>query len=420
MPCDAGAHADDSGVCPWRAPTCRADHAGEHGPEHGGSGTLNRRRNLWTDGLGRAAVRSAQILIVLALVVVVVYAGTALRLVVVPLLIATLIAAAAGPLVTWLSRRGLPRTLALWATLLGGLAVFGGLLWLVGSAVRDQWDELRTGAQEGIQELQRYLRNGPLDLDQQQIDDAQESVIEFLQGPNVQAGAISGATLVAEVIAGIFLGFVLLYFLLKDGERIWGFVRDFLPGNQGRYDLVADRSVDVLGGYVRGTALIALVDAVVIGVALLVLGVPLALPLAVVVFIGAFVPLVGATVAGALAALIALVSNGPVTALIVVAVVVAVNQIEGDVLAPVVLGRSLSLHPLAILLALSAGTIMAGIIGAILAVPFAGVLWTAIKTWRESDTDDAGPGGPATSAPRTNDADPGGSTSFEEVSAEPT
>jgi predicted PurR-regulated permease PerM len=103
-----------------------------------------------------------------------------------------------------------------------------------------------------------------------------------------------------------------------------------------------------------------------------------------VVFVGAFVPLVGATVAGALAALIALVSNGPVTALVVVAVVIAVNQIEGDVLAPVVLGRSVSLHPLAILLALSAGTILAGIIGAVLAVPLAAVLWAAVKTWREA------------------------------------
>ena len=137
--------------------------------------------------------------------------------------------------------------------------------------------------------------------------------------------------------------------------------------------------------------MIALVDAVVIGVALAIIGVPLALPLAVAVFFGAFVPLVGATVAGALAALVALVSNGFVTALIVVAVVVAVNQLEGDILAPVVLGQALSLHPLAILLALSAGTIVAGIVGALLAVPFAAVAWTVVKTFREPEDQEAGP-----------------------------
>ena len=158
-----------------------------------------------------------------------------------------------------------------------------------------------------------------------------------------------------------------------------------VPGRRTRERLlvIGDRSTVVLGGYVRGTATIAFVDAIFIGGALVILRVPLALPLAVVVFIGAFIPLVGATVAGILAALIALVSNGLVTALIVVAVVVAVNQIEGDVLAPIVLGRSLRLHPLAILLALTAGTILAGIVGAILAVPFAAVAWATVKTWRE-------------------------------------
>lgn len=347
------------------------------------------RRNLWHDSFGRAATRSAQTLLVLALTVITVWAAVQLRLVVVPLLIAILLAAAAGPLVELLSRV-VPRMLAVWITLIGALVVFGGLIYLVGSAVRDQWDELQEGAASGLEELQRFLTEGPLGVDQQQIDDLRDSIGEVLSGPQAQAGAITGATLVVEVLAGTFLGLVLLFFLLKDGERIWEFAKQFLPDRHGRrYDVVADRAVDVLGGYVRGTAIIALVDAVVIGGALAILGVPLALPLAVVVFIGAFVPLVGATVAGALAALIALVSNGPVSALVVVGVVIAVNQLEGDLLAPVVLGRSLSLHPLAVLLALSAGTIVAGIIGAILAVPFAALAWAIITTWRET------PAGPA-------------------------
>jgi putative heme transporter len=177
-------------------------------------------------------------------------------------------------------------------------------------------------------------------------------------------------------------------------RTIWSFMGDQLPKRyRGRADLAAHRSAEVLGRYVRGTAIIALVDAVVIGVALAIIGVPLALPLAVAVFLGAFVPLVGATVAGVLAALVALVSNGFVTALIVAAVVVAVNQLEGDILAPVVLGQALSLHPLTILLALAAGTIVAGIIGALLAVPFAAVAWTVVKTFREARDQAACPAG---------------------------
>lgn len=345
-------------------------------------------RDLWADGLGRAAVRSLQVLLVVTLVVVVAYAGVSLRLVVVPFLIATLIAAAAAPLVAWLGRRGVPRTLGVWLTMLAGLAAIGGTGWLVGRAVSDQWDQLVQGARDGLDELVRFLTEGPLGLSQQQLDAALQSLTELLQSSGVQSGAISGATLVAEVITGILLGFVLLFFVLRDGDRIWAFIRQFLPQRaDDRYEVVATRSVDVLGGYVRGTAVIAFVDAVLIGIALAVLKVPLALPLAAVVFLGAFVPLVGATVAGALAALIALVSNGLITALIVVAVVVAINQIEGDVLAPVVLGRSLSLHPLAILLALTAGTILAGIIGAILAVPFAAVAWMVVSTWREPPPD---------------------------------
>ena len=359
--------------------------AGDAAPEPGAAGTSphdRTRSDLWRDAWGRSAVRSAQTLLVLALVVVVVYVGVQLRLLVVPLLLAILIAAAASPLVALLTR-WVPRLLAVWITLLAFFLVLGGIVLGVGTAVRAQWPELVEGARGGIEELQRFLAEGPLGIDQEQIDYAVTQLGDVASGSQVQAGAITGATLVVEVLAGLFLGIVLLFFLLKDGERIWRFARSFLPDRHAeRYDRVADRAVEVLGGYVRGTAIIAVVDAVVIGVALLVLGVPLALPLAVVVFVGAFVPLVGATVAGALAALIALVSDGPVTALIVVGVVIAVNQLEGDLLAPVVLGRSLSLHPLAVLLALTAGTIIAGIVGAILSVPFAAVAWAAVETWR--------------------------------------
>lgn len=342
------------------------------------------RTPVWENALGRASIRSAQVLLVLGFVLVLIYAAIQVRLLVIPLLIATLIAAAASPVVDWFTKRRIPRFLSVWLTLLIGLVVIGGTGWWIGSAVRDQWNDLVTSATEGVAELREFLTSGPLPITEEDIAGAEGWVRDFAAGPEVQQGAIAGATVVVELITGLFLGLVLLYFLLKDGRHIWDFLRDQLPQRyQERSDDAARRSAAVLGGYVRGTAVIALVDAVVIGAALAVIGVPLALPLAVVVFFGAFVPLVGATVAGALAALVALVSDGYVTALIVVAVVIAVNQLEGDVLAPIVLGQALSLHPLAILLALTAGTIIAGIIGALLAVPFAAVTWTVVKTFRE-------------------------------------
>ncbi|HKX68334.1 MAG TPA: AI-2E family transporter [Intrasporangium sp.] len=347
------------------------------------------RTGPWQDRLGRASIRSLQALVVLSLAVVVVWVGVQLRLVVVPLLIAVLIAAAASPIVSWLNRRGLPRAPSVWATLLTGFAVLGGLVWAVARAARDQWGELAEGARQGVQELERFLAESPLGLDRERLDDLWNRAGEVLAGPQGRS-ILTGATLVIEILAGIFLGLVLLYFLLKDGARIWSFLRDeLLPDRHAkRFDRVAEEAVSTLGGYVRGTALIALVEAVIIGSAVAILGVPLALPIAIVVFIGAFIPLLGATAAGTLAALIALVSNGVVAALVLVAVVIVVNQLEGDVLSPYVLGKTLSLHPLAVLLALSAGTISAGIIGAILAVPFAAVAWSAITTWRSVENDE--------------------------------
>jgi predicted PurR-regulated permease PerM len=349
------------------------------------------RPDPWKDRLGRAAIRSIQVLAVLVVAAAVVWTGVQLKLVVIPLLIATLIAAAASPVVNWLDRRGLPRPLAVWVALISGFAVLGGLGWLVWSAAKDQWGELAQGAGKGFAELERFLANSPLQLDRKRLEELWSAAGEMVAGPDSQTGVLTGVTLVVEFVAGIFLGLVLLYFLLKDGERVWGFLRDeLLPDRHAhRFDLVAENAVSTLGGYVRGTALIALVEAVLIGGTVAILGVPLALPIAIVVFIGAFVPLIGATVAGTLAALIALMSSGPFAALVLVGVVIVVNQLEGDVLAPYVLGKTLSLHPLAILLALSAGTIAGGITGAILSVPFAAVAWSAITSWRESEQEEA-------------------------------
>ena len=241
-------------------------------------------------------------------------------------------------------------------------------------------------AASGLDELEKFLLTGPFPLDREQLNQAREGIIQFATSSQVRSGAISGLSVVTEFIAGATLMAVILFFFLKDGAKIWNFfLRPFSGQREAKLRRAGRRTLEVLGGYVRGTAIVALVDTVAIGAALLILQVPLAIPLAIIIFMGAFIPLVGATVAGILAALVALVANGPVVALIVVAVVIAVNQLEGDLLQPVVMGKSLQLHALVILMALTAGTILAGIIGAVLSVPIAAVVWAVIQVWTAED-----------------------------------
>jgi predicted PurR-regulated permease PerM len=339
-------------------------------------------RDLLTDRLGVLGIRSAQIILVIVLAAVAVFALVQLKLVVIPLLIALILAAALSPVIKWLRRRGVSAILATWITLISGIVVFGGLVTLIVFAVRDQWGELVTSASEGIDQLHEFVENGPIPVDQAQLDSFRATVVDFLTSSQFGTGALAGVSVAGELITGILLAVVILFFFLKDGDKIWAFfLRPFTGHVLDRGRRIGRTAVKTLGGYVRGTATVAAVDAIAIGVGVAIIGVPLALPLAVIVFLSAFIPLIGATVAGILAALVALVANGPVAALIVVIIVIAVNQLEGNFLQPVVMAQSLKLHPLVILLALTAGTILGGIVGAVLSVPIAAVAWAIIKTW---------------------------------------
>ena len=343
-------------------------------------------RDVFTDRLGWLGMRSAQILLVIILAAILVYGLTQLKLVVIPVLVALILAAAVGPVVNFMRRRGLPAILATWITLLAGLAVFGGIVTLIVFAVRNQWETLASSAAEGLEQLQELLSSGPIPIDQQQLNDAREAAIDFFTSSSFGTGALAGVSVAGELVTGALLTFVVLFFFLKDGGDIWAFfLRPFRGERLERGRRIGIVSLKVLGGYVRGTALIAFVDAAGIGIGLVLLGVPLALPLAVVVFITAFIPIVGATLAGVLAALVALVANGPGTALFVLGVVVLVNQLEGNLLQPVIMARSLKLHALVILVALTAGTILGGIIGAVLSVPLAAVAWAIIKVWNKPE-----------------------------------
>ncbi|HJW01051.1 MAG TPA: AI-2E family transporter [Arthrobacter sp.] len=341
---------------------------------------------LWADGLGRVGIRSAQVLLILAVAVVSVYGLMQIKLLVIPVLIALILAAAIGPFVNMLRRRGIPGGLATGIAFIGLLLLLAGVSTVIYFSVRNQWGELAQQASSGLDELEKFLLTGPVPIEQEQLDQAREGIVQFATSSQVRSGAITGLSVVTEFIAGASLMVVILFFFLKDGSKIWNFfLRPFTGRREAKLRRVGSRTLEVLGGYVRGTAIVALVDTVAIGAALLIMQVPLAFPLAIVVFITAFIPLVGATVAGILAALVALVANGPVVALIVVAVVIAVNQLEGDLLQPVVMGKSLQLHALVILMALTAGTILAGIVGAVLSVPLAAVVWAIIQVWTAED-----------------------------------
>ncbi|MGC5655575.1 UNVERIFIED_CONTAM: AI-2E family transporter [Kocuria sp. CPCC 205315] len=351
-------------------------------------------RDLWADALGRATTRALQGLVLLTAGAVVVYGLIQLKLVVIPLLIALILAAALNPLVAFLRRRGVPGAPATWIVFLSAIVVLGGVVTGMVFAVRSEWAELVASAVGGLERLREFIVAGPIPVGQQALDEALTAVVDLTASPRFGAGALLGISAATQVITGAVLVAVILYFFLQDGARIWAFfLRRFHGETLERLLASGTTTLHVLGGYVRGTAVVALLEALVIGATLLVLRVPLALPLSVLIFLGGFIPIVGAALIGGIAALVALVANGPVVALVVVAVVVAINQLDGRVLQPMVLGRALSLHPLVVLLALAAGGILSGIVGAVLAVPLTAVGWALIQIWfPDPGNPDARPG----------------------------
>ncbi|UTT67985.1 AI-2E family transporter [Arthrobacter sp. DNA4] len=364
-------------------------------PSHPRSFT-GRMSVLWTDGLGRASIRAIQTLSVLALAWAVVTAATRVPLVTIPVMVALILASAMAPAVRWLAARGWPRALAVLSSFLVILAVAAGVVGGITTLVRQQASVLAARAEAGIGQLQQFITTGPVALTNDQINAARGEFQKFLAGGSLGADALTGLRTAGEIAAGTVLTAVILFFFLKDGEKIRSFLIGFLPATrQGKAHLAAGRSIVVLGGYVRGTLIIAAIDAVMVLIGLLVLRVPLAVPLAAVVFLGGFIPIIGATAAGSLAVLVALVENGPVTALIVLVILVAANQFEHHILQPLFMGRVLRIHGLVIILALAAGATLAGVIGALLAVPLTAVAWTIFKTLAETDTPGPEPVAPA-------------------------
>jgi len=344
---------------------------------------------LWTDTMGRLGVRALQLLIIGTVVAFVVIALLNLTVVVIPTLIAIILACALWPVVRR-CRRVMSNMLAAWTVFLGSLLVLGGVGTALVFSVINEWDTLVQQAVEGFNQLREWaeglMSQLGITIDQAQIDSAVDSVTSFLTSEEFGTGAVTTISAAGTFITSLVLLLVILFFLLKDGDRIWAFFISWTPEHfRAQWIASGDRAMQTFGGYIRGTAIIAAADAVGITIALLILQVPLAIPLGVVVFLGAFIPMVGATVAGILATLVALVANGPIVALIVLAAVILVNQLEGNFLQPVVMAQTLNLHALVILMALTAGTVLAGIVGAVLAVPLVAVAWGVIKVWTGRD-----------------------------------
>ena len=333
-------------------------------------------------GLAVASAITLRVAIVVGGVVLVALGAARMMLVVLPLIIAVLLTTLLAPGARRLEARGVrPAPAALAMTLLAVLVFFG--LWaLIIPGVLSQSEDLFTNLQEGAGRAVGVLE--PLGVGQRDVDRAIDEGLKSVQGSAVANEVLTGAVLLTQWAAAIVMIVVLTFFFLKDGERLWEWVIElFHEDRQPMLREVGVRSWAALSAYVQGVFLVATIDAVLIGAALLIVGVPVALPLIVLTFVAAFFPIVGAFVAGAAAVLVALVANGLGAALVILAVIVAVQQLEGNVFYPIVVGRKLRLHPVGILLALTAGGVLAGVVGAFLAVPIAAVSAAVLQYMRE-------------------------------------
>jgi len=305
-----------------------------------------------------------------------------IRIVIIPLVIALLLSALLAPAVGWLLRLRIPRSLATAVVLVAGFAAVVGTLTLVVNEFIRGVPDLSRNATSGIRQIQEWLQTGPLHLSDRQLDSYVEQGERWIN-ENTQAltsGAVATAATVAELLTGTLLVLFATFFFLRDGAKIWRFLVRLLPvAARWRVDDAGRASWATLVAYVRATVLVAFIDAVGIGIFLVVFDIPFAFPLAALVFLGAFIPIVGATLSGAVAVLVALVDSGWVTALIILGVVVGVQQVEGHILQPLIMGRAVAIHPLAVVVAIAAGVVLAGIVGALVAVPLVAVLNTAIR-----------------------------------------
>ena len=345
-----------------------------------------RGEDALPDWYRTAAAASWRFLVIVAAAGAVIYTLVYLHIVVLPIIIALLASTLLLPPVRWMKEHGVPDALAAAGAMLGAFLLIVAIGTAVAPSIGDQFGELRPRAEDGVRDAADVLAEPPFSLSEREIRERVDDGIAKLRenGGPLARGVTSGAVILGEIITGLLITVLLTFFLLKDGEKMWGFVLS-LTGKRSRRDAdeVGTRVYAALAGYVRGIALVGLVDAILIGLALLIIGVPLVVPIMVITFFAAFIPLVGAFVAGLVAVLIALVSGGLIDAALVLGAIILVQQIEGHVLYPLLMGRTVNLHPAVIVVALAAGGILGGIVGVFLAVPIAGIISVVLDFARE-------------------------------------
>jgi len=351
-----------------------------------------------------------------------------LKVIIVPVAIALLLAVGLHPIVVFLTTRlRMPRGAAVGVAVGGMLAFIVGLLAAAGAGIARGFGDLWAKAGDGVSQLMTWLAEGPAKISSDDLDRYMDQLTSSLSGFSSQmlSGAAKASVTAGHVGAGVFIALFCLVFFLLDGRQIWTWLVGLLPHSvRPLVHQAGRRGWLTLEGYVRTQVVVAAVDAVGIGLGALLLGVPMALPLAVLVFLGSFIPMVGALVTGSIAVLVALVAGGPWTALVMLVVVLVVQQVEGHVLQPFLMGHAVSLHPMAVLLAVAAGSLVAGIVGALFAVPLVAAANTVVlylhghDKFPELGTDDVLEHRPRRGRP-DHDAPAYGTASPEEPSAEP-
>ncbi|MDK3257565.1 AI-2E family transporter [Blastococcus capsensis] len=332
------------------------------------------------------AVASAELLLIVGGLIVLGYVLGKLWVVLLPVVLGLLITTVLWPPTRFLRKHGWPGALAAATVLIAFLATFGGIIALIAPPVVGQVEELGAGVSAGLQQLQAWLTGPPFNLGEQQIGDAVDDAINSIQGnaQNIASYAVTGAAAIGSGLINLVLALLLTFFFLKDGPRwVPWLAAQTGPPAAPHVAALSYKTWATLSEFIRQQAIVGFADAFFIGLGLWILGVPLVLPLAVLTFFGAFIPIIGAFVAGGFAVLIALVDSGFTTALIVLGIVLLVQQIEGNVLQPILQGRGLNLHAAVVILAVTAGASLAGIIGAFLAVPVTALIAVSYRYARD-------------------------------------
>lgn len=346
-------------------------------------------------GLRITTAYAWRFLVVAAAIGVAVWLIIQFKLLVVPLLVSLLLSALLWPAFSWMVRRRVPRWLAIVVSIISMLVVVAALLWLAVWQITLQWDSVQERTLEAVDQFRMYLIDGPLHLTESDIDGFLAQIWEFVeqQASLLWSGALAIGTTVGHVLTGALLALFILICLLADGGAIWRWtIRLFPRTARDTADSAGRAGWATVINYARTQLLVATIDAIGIGLGAFLLGVPLAIPVGILVFLGAFVPFIGAIVTGAIAVFLALVYNGPWIAFWMLVVVLGVQQIESHILQPILMGSAVKVHPLAVVLVVAGGTMIAGIPGALFAVPLAAfVNVVAVHISRRHDRKRSGP-----------------------------